>query len=70
MIFLTPSELKALTGKCHRTLQIAELNRMKIKFSLPSDGRPRVLRAAVESMHKHDTNAPSGEPDFTYFEVA
>ena len=69
-MFLTKPELIRLTGYCQSRKQIAALDSKRIKHTTDAYGRPLVLRATVEQMLKHDTNSPTGEPDFTYFPSA
>jgi hypothetical protein len=47
-MFLTPEELKQLTGCAWRDRQIAQLKRMGIAFWINAAGRPVVARAVIE----------------------
>lgn len=47
-MFLSPDELRALTGRQHADSQIAALDRMGLRYVLDADLRPKVARAAVE----------------------
>jgi hypothetical protein len=69
-MFLTKPELIRLTGYCQSRKQIAALDSKRIKHTTDAYGRPLVLRAAVEQMLQHNSGAPTGEPDFTYFQSA
>ncbi len=48
-MFLTPEELRSLTGRQHADAQCAALARMGLKFVIDADGRPKVARSAVEA---------------------
>lgn len=56
-LFLTDSELRELTGRKLRTLQIAALRDMGIPFRINAAHRPVVCRSAVEGH-----SAPAPEP--------
>jgi hypothetical protein len=47
-MFLTPDELKTLTGRARRAAQIDALRRMGIAFWVNAAGRPVVAKAAIE----------------------
>ena len=49
-MFLTPDELRVLTGRQHADAQRAALDRMGLKYVLNADGRPKVSRAAVDAL--------------------
>ena len=49
-MFLSPDELRNLTGRQHADAQIAALQRMGLRYLLDADGRPKVARAAVDAM--------------------
>lgn len=59
-MFLTPEELRTLTGTPLRTRQIAVLRREGIRFTLDCRGRPVVTRAAVE---RPEAAEPAQEPE-------
>lgn len=44
-LFLTPAEIKELTGRSFRRLQIAQLEDMRIPFHVNALGNPVVVRA-------------------------
>ena len=46
-LFLTDQELRELTGRAIRRLQIAALREMLVPFRVNAIGRPVVTRAAV-----------------------
>lgn len=46
--FLEPDEIKALTGRTYKTMQIKALARMGVPFWVNDIGRPVVARAAIE----------------------
>ena len=48
-MFLTPDEVKALTGRARPGPQRRELTRMGIKFLVNCVGRPVVCRSEVEA---------------------
>ncbi len=48
-MFLTPAELAELTGRKRPSLQRAWLVQNGYKFDVRADGRPSLLRAAVEA---------------------
>lgn len=59
-MFLTPSDLRILTGRARRAGQIEALRRMGIPFWVNAAGRPVVTRAAVEG---HQVAKPTESPD-------
>lgn len=58
-LFLTDSELRELTGRKLRTLQIAALRDMGIPFRINAAQRPVVCRSAVEG-HSMIAAEPKG----------
>lgn len=48
-MFLTPAELRELTGRQHADAQIAALKREDWPFVLDADGRPKVAREVYEA---------------------
>jgi hypothetical protein len=47
-MFLTPDDLRDLTGLRRSSAQIRWLSAQGLRYVLGADGRPRVLRAEVE----------------------
>lgn len=45
--FLTQEEIRELTGRTHKTLQVAALSKMAIPFFVNATGRAVVARAAI-----------------------
>lgn len=66
-LFLTSSELFALTGRQQAARQIAWLRRYGWRFAVSANGRPRVARAYFDKRLAgiESTPEPSNEPDFT-----
>lgn len=69
--FLTPDEIKELTGvkkgkgqKKREALQAAALRAMKIPFYINAIGRPIVVRSVIEGSEKKEDAAPTWEPAF------
>ena len=54
-MFLTPEELRTLTGRALKAHQAAALRRMGIPFFINAAGKPVVTRAAVEGGGKPTT---------------
>ncbi len=66
-LFLTPEELRELTGRAWRKDQIAWLKAKGYKHEINALGRIVVARAHVEGKLGAGT-PPAPEPDFTVFE--
>lgn len=49
--FLSSDELHDLTGRARKSLQIAELKRMRIHHWINAAGEPVVPRSAIEGRH-------------------
>ncbi len=69
-MFLTRTEIFELTGYKRGTAQARWLRAEGFSFRIGADGRPRVLRAAVEKalgLGRADTARPARrrEPDFS-----
>lgn len=47
-MFLTPDELRTLTGKAQKAKQVEHLRRQGIPFYLNASGHPIVARSAIE----------------------
>ncbi len=45
--FLTREELKELTGRCQKSLQIEQLIKMNVAFRINAAGRPVVTREEI-----------------------
>ena len=73
-LFLTPDEIKELTGikqgkkgKSREALQAAALRTMRIPFYVNAVGKPIVARAVIEgSTHKKEAEAPAWEPAYAH----
>jgi hypothetical protein len=67
--YLTPPELRRLTGKTYAPAQQRVLKKRSIRFIPDDAGRPVVLRAAVEGMllGEHQVKASGRAPDFSAF---
>lgn len=59
-ILLTDAELQTLTGYRRPSKQIDWLRQHGVRFMVGADGRPRVLRAELETRHYQ----PRREPNF------
>lgn len=70
MIFLTPMEVKQLTGKCFAATQCAVLRERGIKFILDGNGKPKVLRAEIERRLGSEQASAQTEPNFNVFKAA
>lgn len=62
-MFLTPSELKQLTGYAQRTRQVAQLRRMGIAFFVNAAGQPVVPRSTIDG-GKPTTQPNTWEPSW------
>ena len=60
-MFLTPSELRTLTGRAHKSRQIEELARMGLPYWVNAAGAPIVPRAALEG-RAHSRQDEQPEP--------
>ena len=47
-MFLTPDELRTLTGRARKAQQVQQLRQMGIPFWVNAAGRPVVAKAAIE----------------------
>ena len=47
-LFLERDDVRILTGRCQKSLQIAQLRKMGIPFNVNFSGAPIVARSAVE----------------------
>ena len=64
-MFLTPNELRELTGRVRPTAQVAWLRRYRWRLALDADGRPKVARAYYEHrMVSEEAPKPTARPDF------
>lgn len=61
-LFLSDAELRTLTGRCLRRLQIEQLRRMLIPFHVNALGRPVVVRAALTGTGEGKPLAPAWKP--------
>jgi hypothetical protein len=61
-MFLTPDEVRKLTGKTRREAQARALEAMGVPFTQRPDGSPVVLRAVVESMLGGTATIARSEP--------
>jgi hypothetical protein len=61
-LFLTPEELRALTGRARAQDQIAVLRAQGVAFLTNASKKPVVTRAAVEGRAQAATVAPSWTP--------
>lgn len=60
MTFLTDDEVKHLTGKQRWSAQVKALVAMRIAFERRPDGKPVVLRSAVQAGNdEKQTNGPN-----------
>ena len=69
-MFLTPTEVKELTGRTLFAAQCAVLRERNIRFILDADGRPKVLRASIEEQLNGNLESPTSEPNFEIFKAA
>jgi hypothetical protein len=51
-MFLTPRELRELTGKAQKAKQVEQLRRMAVPHYLNASGHPVVARAVIEGGRK------------------
>ncbi len=64
-IYLTPQEVKDITGKHRYRAQVRALGRMGIQCRVRPDGRPIVSRMAFEKIMDGAVSTPEQvEPDF------
>lgn len=70
MIFLTPIEVRQLTGKCFAATQCGVLRSRGIKFILDGNGKPKVLRAEIERRLASEPTSATTEPNFNVFKIA
>jgi len=70
-IFLTAAEIRRLTKRKKRDAQIRVLKARRIRYTEDGDGRPVVLRAAVERklLGHAEAPEPGPSPDFSVFPV-
>lgn len=61
-LFLTPDELRELTGRSRKADQVAQLRTMGIPFHVNAAGKPVVTRVAVEGRAIEPANAPAWQP--------
>lgn len=61
MTFLTDDEVKHLTGKVRWSAQMRALTAMRVAFERRPDGKPVVLRSAVQA---GNDEKPSNEPNW------
>lgn len=63
--FLSPDELRTLTGRARKALQVEQLRRMGLPFWVNAAGRPVVARAAVEGANiaGDNKNGDSWQPN-------
>lgn len=66
-MFLTPQQVAILTGKVYPSAQIRALREMGIDHIVRPDGKPVVLRSAVEPLERVTVEARAIEPDFSVF---
>ena len=69
-MFLTPAEVKDLTGRTYFAAQRAVLKERGIRFIVDGDGRPKVLRASIEHKLNGKFEAATSEPNFKMFGTA
>lgn len=72
-LFLTPEEVKELTGikqgkhgKSRDALQAAALRSMRIPFYVNAIGKPIVARSVIEGTQTKQESAPRWEPAFAH----
>lgn len=64
-LFLSPEEIKELTGYTQYTAQRRHLQKIGITYILARDGSPRVLRSELESKMVSGHNAvKTSEPNW------
>ena len=61
MLFLSPDDLKALTGFATKAKQVEQLRRMGIPFFVNGQGRPVVTVAAIQG-EKSEVVATAWKP--------
>lgn len=61
-LFLTPAEMRELTGFALKSKQIEQLRRMGIAFLVNGCGRPVVTVVAVEGTKKQETRRDEWRP--------
>ena len=57
-MFLTPDEIRDLTGYKHSSKQIEMLRRQGIPFHVNAAGQPKVARAIIEGATKQKATEP------------
>lgn len=67
-VFLTAEDLCSLTGYRKPALQRRWLFQNGYRFAVRADGRPAVLRSAIEASLTGRTRAMPVEPDFSVLE--
>lgn len=63
-MFLTPDEVRELTGRARAQAQISALKRMRIRHRVNEIGRPVVTWAAVDSWYGRPDDTEAAAPDF------
>ena len=53
-LFLTPEEIRTLTGRAQKSKQVEQLRRSGIPFTLNASGQPIVTRTAIEGGRKEE----------------
>lgn len=61
-LFLTPTEVRELTGFALKSKQIEQLRRMGIAFFINGSGRPVVTVAVVEGRKQESQILPTWHP--------
>lgn len=51
MSLLTPIQVEQLTGRKKKSLQVAQLEKMKIPYYLNAEGYPQVFESLVPAKH-------------------
>ena len=66
-LFLTPDEMRQLTGFALKAKQIEQLRRMGVAFRINGCGRPVVTRVAVEGTGRQPEQRKAWEPSRELF---
>ena len=64
-LFLTPEELREMTGFCRPSKQIEWLRANGFSFRIAADGHPRVLASHVQRVMGGQTVKEGTTPDFS-----
>ena len=69
LIYLIDDEIKAITGKKHKTAQVRALAFMGIEHKIRPDGRPLVSRLTFERAMGNTANTSSFKADSPNFDT-